>query len=85
MAYGGDTWQPLDKLPTDTPSNTRRIECGCANPCPKRFFKSGNDKPTVTLKMFIFSPLEPFGRGGGVLGLASVESFLRSWPHPAPN
>ena len=36
MDYGGDMWQPLDKSPRILPSNTRRIECGCANPCPKR-------------------------------------------------
>jgi hypothetical protein len=36
MAYGGDMWQPLDTLPRLSPRNTRRIECRCADPCPKR-------------------------------------------------
>ena len=36
MDYGGDMWQPLDQLPRTLPSNTRRVVCGCANPCPKR-------------------------------------------------
>ena len=29
-------WQPLYSLPPIPPSNTRRIECECANPCPER-------------------------------------------------
>ena len=48
-------------------------------------FQVGERQANCHAEDVYFFLLEPFGSGGGVRGLASVESFLRSWPHPAPN